>query len=167
MDGDASSGGAASTRGARIPSRRVLKLLAAAHIWVNRLSRGRLGNKMQGHEVCFVTMTGAATGRTITKPLMHIPHGDGVLLVASLGGGPKNPAWYHNLVTHPAVLVRHRGRSMRLHARLATRDEKPALWPICDAAFPPYAQYRSNTDRDIPLFICETRSPQRPPSADG
>ena len=153
MASDADSSG--ERRGARIPSRRALKVLAETHIWVNRLSRGRLGNTTHGHEVCFVTMTGAKTGRKITKPLIYVPHDDGVLLVASLGGGPKNPVWYHNLVAHPQIDVRHRGRSMRLAARLATRDEKPALWPICDAAFSPYAEYRTKTDRDIPIFVCE------------
>ena len=144
-----------SSGGGRIPPRRVLKLLAKTHIWVNRVSLGHLGNRMQGHDVCFVTMTGAKSGRTLTKPLMYVPHEDGVLLVASLGGGPKNPVWYRNLVAHPEIVVRHRGRTMRLTARLATADAKPSLWPICDARYPPYADYRTRTDRDIPIFVCE------------
>ena len=143
-----------SAGGARIPSRRALRLLAKAHIGVNRLSRGHLGNRMQGHDVCFVTMTGAKSGRMLTKPLMYVPHEDGVLLVASLGGGPKNPVWHGNLVVHPEIVVRHRGRTMRLTARLATADATPALWPICDHHFPPYADYRTRTDRDIPIFVC-------------
>jgi F420H(2)-dependent quinone reductase len=137
----------------------VLRLLAKVHVSVNRLSRGRLGNRMQGHEVCFVTMTGATSGRTLTKPLMYVPHEHGVLLVASLGGGPTNPVWYGNLVAHPDIAVRHRGRKMRLTARLATADEKPALWPICEAHFPPYADYRNKTDRDIPIFVCDPEAP--------
>jgi deazaflavin-dependent oxidoreductase (nitroreductase family) len=102
-------------------------MLAKAHVRVNVLSGGRLANKMQGHDVCFVTMKGAVTGRILTKPLMYIPHGEGVLLVASIGGAPKNPAWYENLVVHPDVQVRHRGEAMNLTARLADAAEKPSL----------------------------------------
>ena len=90
-------------------------------------------NTLGGDEVCFVTMTGARSGRILTVPLMYIPYEDGLLLVASQGGAPKNPAWYFNLVKHPDIEVNHRGRRMRLRARLATADEKPELWPVCDA----------------------------------
>jgi F420H(2)-dependent quinone reductase len=132
-----------------------LKVLAATQVLVNRLSDGRLGNKRQGHEVCFVTMTGAVTGRTLTKPVMYVPYRDGVLLVASLGGAPKNPAWYRNIIKYPDIEVRHRGRAVRLRARLADEDEREALWPICDAAYPPYADYRSRTSRAIPILVCQ------------
>jgi len=144
---------------ARVLPNRLLKTLAKIHVRLNLLSRGHLANKMQGRDVCFVTMTGAISGRTLTKPLMYIPYGDGVLLVASLGGGPKNPIWYGNLVRQPNIEVRHRGHVMPLRARLATDAEKPSLWPICDAAFPPYAEYRMKTSREIPIFVCERRAP--------
>jgi F420H(2)-dependent quinone reductase len=112
---------------------------------------------MQGFEVCFVTMTGAKSGHEITKPLMYVPYEDGVLLVASLGGAPRNPAWYWNVLKYPDIEVRHRRQTMDLTARLATAAEKPSLWPICDEHFPPYAEYRTLTDRDIPIFVCEPR----------
>ncbi len=86
---------------------------------------------------------------------MYVPHRDGVLLVASLGGAPKNPAWYNNLVKHPEIEVSHRGHGMALRARLARSDEKAALWPVCDQHYAPYADYRKRTTRDIPIFVCE------------
>ena len=100
-------------------------------------------------------MKGAKSGRTLTIPLMHVPYRDGVLLVASLGGAPRNPVWYNNLVKHPEIAVSHRGRRMNLRARLATPEEKPELWPICDQHYAPYADYRKRTTRDIPIFVCE------------
>ena len=112
-------------------------------------------NTLGGDEVCFVTMKGAKSGRTLTIPLMYVPYRDGVLLVASQGGAPKNPVWYHNLVKHPDIEVRHRGERMELRARLASPDEKPELWPLCDEHYAPYAQYRERTTRDIPIFVCE------------
>jgi deazaflavin-dependent oxidoreductase (nitroreductase family) len=88
---------------------------------------------------------------------MYVPHGDGVLLVASQGGAPKNPVWYHNLVKHADIEVEHRGKRMKLRARLAEPAEKAALWPICDGSYAPYADYRLRTTRDIPIFVCEPR----------
>jgi deazaflavin-dependent oxidoreductase (nitroreductase family) len=100
-------------------------------------------------------MTGAKSGRTLTLPLMYVPYEGGVLLVASQGGAPKNPVWYGNLVKHPDIEVNHRGKRMKLRARLATSVEKPDLWPICDQHYAPYAEYRTRTTRDIPIFVCE------------
>jgi deazaflavin-dependent oxidoreductase (nitroreductase family) len=100
-------------------------------------------------------MTGAKSGRTLTFPLMYVPHGDGVLLVASQGGAPKNPVWYHNLVKHAEIEVEHRGTRQKLRARLADPSEKAALWPVCDRHYAPYAEYRTRTTRDIPIFVCE------------
>ncbi len=114
-------------------------------------------NKLSGDDVCFVTMTGAKSGRTLTVPLMYVPHQEGVLLVASMGGAPKNPIWHGNLVKHPDVEVNHRGRRIELRARLAGAEEKPALWAICDQHYAPYVEYRRRTTRDIPIFVCEPR----------
>ena len=141
----------------KVPPRAIVKFIAKTHVLLNRLSGGRMFNTLGGDDVCFVTMTGAKSGRRITMPLMHVPYGQGVLLVASLGGAPKNPVWYHNIVAHPNIEVRHRRRTMNLRARLATPEEKPALWPVCDAAYAPYADYRARTTRDIPVFVCEVR----------
>jgi deazaflavin-dependent oxidoreductase (nitroreductase family) len=149
------SDGSNQSDGAEVPPARVLKFLAATQVLVNQLSGGHLGNRRQGREVCFVTMTGAVTGRTLTKPVMYVPYRDGVLLVASVGGAPKNPAGYRNIIKHPDIEVRHRGRAMRLRARLASDTERSSLWPICDAAYPPYADYRSRTSRAIPILVCQ------------
>jgi deazaflavin-dependent oxidoreductase (nitroreductase family) len=140
------------------PPRWVLKTMTRAHVFLHRLTGGRLFNKLGSDEVCFVTMTGAKSGRTLTVPLMYVPHEEGVLLVASQGGAPKNPVWYRNLVKHPDIEVNHRGRRMKLRARLATSEEKPALWPTCDLHYAPYAEYRKRTTRDIPIFVCEPTS---------
>jgi deazaflavin-dependent oxidoreductase (nitroreductase family) len=138
-----------------LPPRWVLKSVTRLHVFLHRLSGGRLFNTLAGDEVCFVTMTGAKSGRTLTIPLMYVPYRDGVLLVASQGGAPRNPVWYHNLVKHPDIEVTHRGRRLKLRARLARADEKPDLWPLCDQHYAPYADYRKRTTRDIPIFVCE------------
>ena len=138
-----------------VPPRWVVKTMARVHVFLNRLTGGRRFNSLGGDDVCFVTMKGAKSGRTLTIPLMYVPYREGVLLVASLGGAPRHPVWYHNLVKHPEIFVSHRGRRMTLRARLATADEKPALWPICDQHYAPYADYRKRTTREIPIFVCQ------------
>ncbi len=139
----------------KAPPRWILKTMTKTHVFLHRLTGGRMFNQLAGDDVVFITMTGAKSGKTITIPLMYVPYQEGVLLVASQGGAPKNPVWYNNLVKHPDLEANHRGRKMKLRARLATAEEKPALWPICDEHYAPFADYRARTDRDIPIFVCE------------
>ncbi len=140
------------------PPRWIVKAMTRCHVFLNKLVNGRWFNTLQGDEVCFVTMIGARSGREITIPLMYVPHDESVLLVASQGGAARNPVWYKNLVAHPDIEVRHRGRKMSLHARLAEGEEKTDLWQICDEHYAPFREYRERTTRDIPMFICAPRS---------
>jgi deazaflavin-dependent oxidoreductase (nitroreductase family) len=137
------------------PPHWLIKAVTRLHLLLNRVTGGRLFNTFQGDEVCFVTMKGAKSGRMLTIPLMYVPYRDGLLLVASQGGAPKNPVWYHNLVKHPEIVANHRGHRMKLRARLANPEEKGDLWPICDQHYAPFADYRKRTTRDIPIFVCE------------
>lgn len=137
------------------PPRWVLKAMTRTHVFLHRLTGGF--NKLGSDEVCFVTMTGAKSGRTLTIPLMYVPWEEGVLLVASQGGAPRNPVWYGNLVKHPDIEVEYRGKAMKLRARLAAPEEKAGMWPVCDSHYAPYAEYRARTTRDIPIFVCEPR----------
>ena len=91
------------------PPRWLLKAVTRIHVFLHGLTGGL--NKLGGDEVCFVTMTGAKSGRRLTIPLMYVPHGGGVLLVASQGGMPMHPVWYLNLVANPdcEVQVRSEG----------------------------------------------------------
>jgi deazaflavin-dependent oxidoreductase (nitroreductase family) len=137
------------------PPRWLVKAVTRLHVSLHRLTGGRLFNTFGGEDVCFVTMKGAKSGRTLTIPLMYVPYRDGLLLVASQGGAPRNPVWFNNLVKHPEIVVSHRRRRMKLRARLADPGEKPELWPICDQHYAPFAEYRKRTTRDIPIFVCE------------
>jgi len=137
------------------PPRWVVKSMTRLHMMLHGLTGGRMFNSFGGDEVCFVTMTGAKSGRSLTIPLMYIPYRDGVLFVASQGGAPRNPAWYFNLVKHPDIEISHRGKKQKLHARIAAPEEKPELWPICYKHYAPFEEYRKRTSRDIPIFVCE------------
>lgn len=141
-----------------LPPRWALKLITKTHVALHRLTGGRYFNTLNGDEVCFVTMTGAKSGKQITIPLMYVPYQDGVVIVASQGGAPKNPVWYSNLVKHPDIEVNHRGKRMKLRARQASDAEREQIWPVCDSHYAPFAEYRARTDRKIPIFVCEPRS---------
>ena len=136
---------------------RTIKTITKIHKFLRGLTGGRILNTLGGDEVCFAAMTGAKSGRSLNVPLMYVPYKKGVLLVASQGGNPNNPICYHNLTKNPDVTVEHRGKHMKLRARLAGAEEKANLWPICDSHYAPFVDYRSFTDRDIPIFVCEPR----------
>lgn len=87
---------------------------------------------------------------------MRVVDGDTYLLVASMGGAPKHPVWYHNLVADPHVTIRDGSKVQEMNARLVTDPaERARLWPIAVAAFPNYAEYEKKTTRVIPVFVAE------------
>ena len=132
-----------------------IRWFARFNVWVYRLTGGRLMNKFSGCDICLVKMTGAKSGKVRWMPVMYVPWKEGILMVASLGGAPKNPAWYNNLVAHPDIEFQYRSTRKTLRARQVYGEEKAAVWPTCVEYYPPYADYQVRTDREIPVFICE------------
>lgn len=135
--------------------RPLMKAFTKLNAWVFKASNGRLMSKFSGCAICLVTMTGAKSGRRLDIPLMYVPHGEGVILVASLGGAPRHPTWFYNLSAHPEIEVREGGRLMKLRARRVDAEEKAKLWPICCQHYPDYDVYQKRTARDIPVFDCQ------------
>ncbi len=131
-----------------------LKRFTRLNVWVYRASRGRLMNSLAGDPICLVTMTGARSGRERTIPLMFVPDGEDVLLVASQGGAPRHPAWYHNLVAHPEVTITLGGQSRQMQVTELADDARAQAWPICVSHYAPYADYQTRTRRQIPVFRC-------------
>jgi len=137
--------------------RRFVKFYSQMNVLLYKLSGGRLMSSASGRPIMLVTMKGARSGRVRTIPLMHVPYKDGVIIVASLGGAPKNPVWYNNLVEHPDIVVQHGSKKMNLRARRADDAEKAAVWPVCVEHYHEYDDYQKRTDRNIPVFVCEPR----------
>ena len=144
-----------NTKTGALPPRWVLKLFTKVNVIVYKLTRGRLMNKLSGMPILLVEMKGARSGKKRTIPLMYVPHGDGFLLVASQGGAPKHPVWYHNLVAYPDVCITYGGQTRPMNARRVRDEEKAQLWPVCCEYYPPYQDYQARTDRNIPIFLCE------------
>jgi len=87
-----------------------------------------------------------------------VKHGDGYLVIASLGGAPQHPQWYLNLTANPDVVINDLAERHELVARTASPEEKAELWPLATAEWPAYDDYQASTERDIPLVICEPRT---------
>lgn len=136
--------------------RKFMKAASRFNVWLYEKTDGRMGGKfvVGGAPVCLVTMTGRKTGNRITTPLIHIPSGDDVLLVASQGGLDEHPLWYRNIVANPAVQINAFGNKRAMLARQATPEEKLALWPTIVAVHRDFDEYQARTDRDIPVMIC-------------
>ena len=133
-----------------------MRWITRLNVGVFRLSKGRMMNKfIGGYPVCIVTTTGAKTGKTRRIALIHLPHGDNKLLVASQGGMPVNPIWYYNVVAHPQIQIMVGGDEKTYHARQVSDEEKASLWPHLLSLYPDFDEYQARTDRNIPVFSCE------------
>ncbi|WP_446663827.1 nitroreductase family deazaflavin-dependent oxidoreductase [Flexivirga sp. B27] len=110
---------------------------------------------INGMQVVVFTMRGAKSGKLRRVPLMRVEHNGTYAAVASKGGAPEHPAWYHNIKANPDVEVQDGTESHDAVAREITGAERDEWWERAVAAFPPYATYQSKTDRQIPVFLVE------------
>jgi deazaflavin-dependent oxidoreductase (nitroreductase family) len=108
-----------------------------------------------GLPVVIVTNRGARSGKLRKTPLMRVEHDGSYAAVASRGGAPTHPVWYHNLLADPQVEVQDGPHKWDMQARVVTGDERAAWWERAVAAFPNYAEYQQKTDREIPVFVLE------------
>ena len=116
-------------------------------------SGGTDGTELQGKPVILLTTVGAKTGKLRKTPLMRVEHNGEYAIVASLGGAPKNPVWYYNVVKNPRVELQDGQVTRDYDAREVFGDEKAAWWERAVQAWPDYAGYQKKTDRQIPVFV--------------
>ena len=132
------------------------------HARIYRATSGRIGGNLPGlPSLLLLDHVGARSGRLRTTPLVYMPLGDGdrerLLIVASKGGHPRDPAWMHNLRAHPDTSVQLGRHRLRVHAREATPEERERLWPRAAEYNPHWGRYRTRTSREIPLVLLEPR----------
>lgn len=118
-----------------------------------RANGGTVTGTFAGAPLVLLTMTGAKSGRRITVPLVHTRDGDRVVVIASKGGAPEHPAWYHNLVANPSVTVELPGETFEATAALADEPERTRLYDAQAEAMPNFREYQEKTDRVIPVFV--------------
>lgn len=108
-----------------------------------------------GLPVVVVTSLGARSGKIRKTPLMRVEHEGAYALVASQGGAPVHPTWYHNVTQHPLIELQDGPVRQDMTVREVTGEEKAVWWERAVAAFPNYAEYQRRTDREIPLLVAE------------
>lgn len=116
-------------------------------------SGGTEGTTMRGMPVVILTTVGARSGKLRKTPLMRVEHAGEYAVVASLGGAPKHPVWYYNVVAHPIVELQDGSQRWDMVAREVEGAERDLWWERAVAAYPPYADYQRSTDRHIPVFV--------------
>lgn len=141
---------------------RVIKLMSSVNTHVYRLTGGRIGKNWRigaglrkPVPICLLTTTGRKSGRARTVPLCFLRDDDRIVLVASQGGLPANPQWYHNITANPAVEIEIGQRHAAYRAHTADQSERARLWPALVDLYADYASYQSWTEREIPVVICE------------
>jgi deazaflavin-dependent oxidoreductase (nitroreductase family) len=130
-----------------------LALVGQDHIDAYRDSGGETGYLWNGVPTLLLTVTGRRTGAERTSALIFAPDGEDYLVVASMGGAPRHPAWYLNLQANPHAHIQVKDRQFDVTAHTATPTEKPRLWQIVREVWPNYDVYQSRTDRDIPVVV--------------
>ncbi|HET6509301.1 MAG TPA: nitroreductase family deazaflavin-dependent oxidoreductase [Baekduia sp.] len=133
--------------------------ITAANTFIYKRTGGRLGASFDGAPTLLLHHVGAKSGQERVAPLLYLPDGDALVIVASWGGSPKNPAWFHNLKANPETTVQV-GRERRpVTARVADAGERARLWPELIDLYPAYGDYQARTGgREIPLVILERRA---------
>jgi deazaflavin-dependent oxidoreductase (nitroreductase family) len=118
-------------------------------------SGGQQSNTLQGRPIIVLTTIGAKTGKLRKTALMRVEHEGVYAVVASQGGAPKHPVWYHNLVANPHVELQDGATKLDYLAREVFGDEKAIWWERAVATWPSYAGYQKKTTRQIPVFVLE------------
>lgn len=136
----------------------LLGRLMDGHAWIYRASGGRVGHRVPfAPPMLLLEHVGRKSGERRVSPLVYVEDGRDVVVVASKGGHPRHPAWYHNLRANPDTTVRIGRERRAVRARVATDDERQRLWPKAVATYPGYRGYRERTGRTIPLVVLEPR----------
>ena len=127
------------------------------HPRLYRWSGGRIGGKLANLPVLLLETVGRKTGAERTNALTYLPRGEEFVVIASVLGEPRHPAWYHNLVADPKVSIRVGRNHLAVEARVAEGEEREEIWDELTAVSPDYDQYRDRTDRRIPVVVLGRR----------
>jgi deazaflavin-dependent oxidoreductase (nitroreductase family) len=131
---------------------------AAQQVRAYEASGGREANTLPDHPewpIVVVTSRGAETGKLRKNPVMRVERDGVYAAVASKGGAPEHPAWYHNFIANPVVQLQDGPEPALYRARVVEGEERAIWWERAAAVYAPYEEYQQNTDRQIPVFVLE------------
>jgi deazaflavin-dependent oxidoreductase (nitroreductase family) len=131
-----------------------LRVMSGLNTGLYRLTGGKVGGRMGKAPILLLSVTGRKSGKRRTTPLLYGRDGDNFVVIASVGGAPKHPAWYLNLQGREAEIEVGREK-LRVRARDAEGEERDRLWAHMVALFPAYDSYQTKTSRRIPVVVLE------------
>jgi deazaflavin-dependent oxidoreductase (nitroreductase family) len=117
-----------------------------------RANQGKVSGPVEGMPILLLTMTGAKTGRTLIRPLCYSRDGDRIVIIASYGGAPRNPPWYHNLIANPVVTVEVGTEKFKARATQTSGAERQRLFDAQASLMPFFHDYQKKTKRQIPVL---------------
>ena len=134
--------------------------MSSLHVVLFRASGGRVGGRFRKiGPVLLLTTTGRKSGKQRTTPLLYAKDGEQYVIIASVGGAPRHPAWYLNLVHNPDATIQIETRRIAVNAQTATPEERTRLWAVVTEMYPGYDRYQAKTTREIPVVVL---TPSRP-----
>lgn len=137
---------------------RVMGKTLVLHQFLYEKTDGRIGASLGGRPMLLLRTVGRKTGEPRTSALLYVPDGDDRIVIASKGGAPNHPGWYHNLVAQPGVEIQVGRERIPVRARVAEGDERTRLWAKADEVNKgQYAAYQSRTERTIPVVVLSPR----------
>ena len=136
-----------------MPGRTMMRMISGTHEFWYRLSGGMIGGSIWGRPILLLTTTGRKSGRKRTTPLVYMPDGDNMVIIASNGGAPQHPEWWLNLRDEPKAEVQV-GRDVKaVVAEKAAGEERVRLWREVVEMYRGYDEYQRSTKREIPVVV--------------
>lgn len=129
----------------------ILKMVTPIHIFLYRMSQGRVGGRVASLPILLLITIGRKTGKTRTMPLGYMQDGDRYVIIGSNGGANSHPGWYFNLKNNPQTTIEIKGEKRSVTAEIITGEERSRLWQQLIAISPQYETYQKSTTREIPL----------------
>ncbi|NGN62601.1 nitroreductase family deazaflavin-dependent oxidoreductase [Streptomyces sp. A7024] len=143
---------------------KIMKYMSRTQVWFYRRTRGRLGGKWRvgaGFRkpvpVLLLEHRGRKTGKVFTTPLLYVTDGDNIIVIASQGGRPRHPQWFHNLRAAPDTHLQIKANRRPVRAEVAEPEDRPRLWSLATAAYADFDNYQAWTEREIPVVILKPR----------
>lgn len=136
-----------------MPANTMMRMIAGTHEFWYRLSGGMIGGRVGGLPILLLTTTGRKSGRKRTMPLVYLPDGENIVVIASNGGADQHPAWWLNLRANPTAEVQVGREAKTVVAEKATGEERERLWHDVVELYHGYDEYSRMTEREIPVVI--------------
>ena len=136
-----------------MPARAVMRMISGTHELWYRLSGGRIGGRLGHLPILLLTTTGRRSGRRLTTPLVYLPDGENLVIIASNGGSDRHPEWWLNLRAQPNTEVQVGPATRAVVASKAEGEERERLWRAVVELYHGYEKYRRMTSREIPVVV--------------